>query len=143
VSSERTNRRPGAPPRAPGTSSGGSADGVTSWTFLTNHAHVLLSIAAQPEPTLREVAARVGITERAVQRIVADLETAGYLRRDRTGRRNSYQIDPDLPLRHPVERHQAVNMLLALVRPAAPTGKPGRRAAATRRRDSKPHGHPR
>lgn len=82
---------------------------------MTNHAHVLLCIAAEPDVLLRDVAERVGITERAVQRIVAELGEAGYLVRHRTGRRNHYTIKGDLPLRHPVERHQRVSALLALV----------------------------
>jgi len=89
---------------------------VPEWTFLTNHAHVLLCLAEQPEMVMREVAQRVGVTERAVQRIVAELEAAGYLVRYREGRRNRYQIKADLPLRHPIERHQRVAALLALVK---------------------------
>ncbi len=85
------------------------------WTFLTNHAHVLLCIAKEPEARMRDVATLVGITERAVQRIVADLEVAGYLERTREGRRNRYRVRADLPLRHPVERHRRVRALLDLV----------------------------
>ena len=85
------------------------------WTFLTNHAHVLLCIAREPEVRMREVAELVGITERAVQRIVSDLEEAGYLERIRQGRRNAYTVRGDLPLRHPVERHERIATLLALV----------------------------
>jgi len=96
------------------------------WTFLTNHAHVLLAIAAAPEHTLREVAETVGITERAVQRIVGELEAAGYLHRDRSGRRNTYALDPDLPLRHPLERHHSVKALIALVLPPADPRRGGR-----------------
>ena len=88
----------------------------STWTFLTNHAHVLLCLAGEPEPVMRDVAARVGITERAVQRIVADLEEAGYLTRTKEGRQNHYKIRDDLPLRHPVERHRRIASLLALVR---------------------------
>ena len=84
-----------------------------SWTFLSNHSHVLLCIAREPEVRMRDVAALVGITERAVQRIVADLEKAGYLERRRSGRRNRYEIQDDLPLRHPVERHERISALLA------------------------------
>lgn len=87
----------------------------TSWTFLSNHAHVLLCIARAPETRLSDVAVAVGITERAVQRIVADLEEAGYLTRLRTGRRNHYEIYPDRPLRHPVEAHRTVRALIDLV----------------------------
>ncbi|WP_435011377.1 helix-turn-helix transcriptional regulator [Tundrisphaera lichenicola] len=85
------------------------------WTFLSNHGHVLLSIARDPGLTLREVAGLVGITERAVQRIVADLEAAGYLERVRAGRRNRYEVHPERPLRHPIEAHRDVGALLALV----------------------------
>ena len=92
---------------------------MTNWTFLTNHAHVLLCLARSPGLTLREVAVQVGITERSVHRIVADLEEGGYLRRVRSGRNNVYEIDAAVPLRHPVERHQAVKSLLALVRPTS------------------------
>ena len=87
----------------------------SEWTFLSNHAHVLLCIAREPEIRLRDVAVRVGITERAVQRIVADLEAGGYLSRVRTGRRNLYEVHADLPLRHPVEAHRQVAALLELV----------------------------
>ncbi len=85
------------------------------WTFLSNHAHVLLCIAREPETRLRDVAERVGITERAVQRIVADLERGGYLTRSRSGRRNRYVVHPERPLRHAVERHRLVQDLLVLV----------------------------
>jgi DNA-binding IclR family transcriptional regulator len=90
-------------------------DTPTSWTFLSNHAHVLLCIAQEPEARLRDVAQRVGITERAVQKIVGELEDAGALTRLRDGRRNLYMIHPECPLRHPVEHHQTVSRLLALV----------------------------
>jgi DNA-binding Lrp family transcriptional regulator len=91
--------------------------GVTkpAWTFLTNHAHVLLCIAREPEVRMRDVAHMVGITERAVQRIVADLEDAGYIERIRLGRRNRYEIRTHRPLRHPIERHERVASLIALV----------------------------
>ena len=91
------------------------------WTFLSNHAHVLLCIAKEPEVRLREVAHRVGITERAVQRIVADLEEGGYLSRSREGRRNRYEVHLDRPLRHSVESHREVGVLLNLIlRPDQP-----------------------
>ena len=86
-----------------------------AWTFLSNHAHVLLLIAKQPDIRLRDVADRVGITERAVQRIVADLEADRYLERERQGRRNRYKVHPDLPLRHPIEAHRRIASLIALV----------------------------
>jgi Mn-dependent DtxR family transcriptional regulator len=87
----------------------------SGWTFLTNHAHVLCCIARDPEVRLRDVAARVGITERAVQRIVTDLEAGGYLSVSKEGRRNRYRIHPELPLRHPLERHRTAKALIDLV----------------------------
>jgi predicted DNA-binding transcriptional regulator len=85
------------------------------WTFLTNHAHVLLCIARDPEVRLRDVAQAVGITERATQRIVADLVRDGYLTRKRIGRRNSYEVHAELPFRHPVEQSNQVGALLSLL----------------------------
>ncbi len=94
---------------------------VPEWTVLSNHSHVLLCIAREPEMRLREVANRVGITEPAVQRIVADLEEGGYLSRSREGRRNRYEVHLDCPLRHPVESHRDVGVLLNLIlRPDRP-----------------------
>ena len=87
----------------------------SSWTFLTNHAHVLLCIASDPESRGRDIAERVGITERAAQAIVSDLVSAGYVTRTRVGRRNHYEVHPDLPLRHPIERSRQVRELLRLV----------------------------
>lgn len=88
---------------------------ASHWTFLSNHTHVLVCLAADPEQTLRDVAAQVGITERAVQRIVSDLEAAGALSRERDGRRNRYRLDRALPLRHPLEQHCRIGDVLALV----------------------------
>ncbi len=88
---------------------------LIDWTFLTNHAHVLLCLAGDRRLRLRDVAARVGITERAVQRIVSELEAAGILTREREGRRNRYFIDPTVPLRHPIEAHCSVRDLLRFV----------------------------
>jgi DNA-binding MarR family transcriptional regulator len=88
---------------------------TAGWTFLTNHAHVLFCIARDPEVRLRDVAALVGITERAVQRIVTDLERAGYLTVSKEGRRNRYQVSREQPLRHPIERHCTVRDLIGLV----------------------------
>ncbi|GAA3955617.1 MarR family transcriptional regulator [Actinomadura viridis] len=84
------------------------------WTFLTNHAHVLLALARDPTARLRDVAAQVGITERAAQAIVADLEKEGYLQHTRVGRRNHYTINPDGPFRHPNEADRRIGDLLAL-----------------------------
>lgn len=94
------------------------------WTFLTNHAHVLLTIAQDLDIRVRDIADRVGITERAAQRIVADLVSEGYLVRERVGRRNLYELRPTQPLRHPVERHAPVGALMALLAkdPEPPSG---------------------
>ncbi len=85
------------------------------WTFLTNHGHVLVCLARSPELRLREVAQKVGVTERAVQRIVADLEEAGFLTRHRAGRQNEYEIDVDRPMRHAVEADSTVGTFLRLL----------------------------
>ncbi|MCF6521657.1 helix-turn-helix domain-containing protein [Streptomyces sp. JJ36] len=92
---------------------GTSPAGSGQWTFLTNHARVLLHVARDPDVRLRDVAARIGITERAVQLIVADLEATGYLTRTRVGRRNRYTVDPTVALRHPSEADHPVGDLLA------------------------------
>lgn len=86
------------------------------WTFLTNHAHVLTVLDSQPDLVLREVALRVGITERAVQRIVVDLEESGFLQRERVGRKNRYKVLKNKPLRHPIEAHRKIGDLLQLIR---------------------------
>ena len=91
------------------------------WTFLTNHAHVLVAIARDPELRLREIADLVGITERAAQGIVHDLVSAGYLTRERVGRRNRYEVNAELPLRHPLEAGHHVTVLLAPFRPGVAT----------------------
>ena len=83
-----------------------------SWTFLTNHAHVLLCIAADPKIRIREIAALVGITERAAQRIVAELEAEGYITHERVGLRNHYEVHGEQPLRHPLEHHRGISALL-------------------------------
>jgi len=87
----------------------------SSWTFLTNHAHVLSCIYETPDIRTRDIAAQVGITERATQRIVAELEEAGYLRHERVGRRNHYELVAGVPLRHHLESHVAVEDLLDLL----------------------------
>lgn len=87
-----------------------------SWTFLTNHGHVLLAISDDPHARLRDVAARVGITERAAQLIVADLERGGYLRKRRVGRRNHYTVVRGRHFRHPAEADHSVDELLAIFR---------------------------
>ena len=82
------------------------------WTFLTNHARVLILIADSPGIRLRDIAQRIGITERATQRIVAELEEAGYLSHEREGRRNRYRLQADAHLRHPLERDVEIGDLL-------------------------------
>ncbi len=84
---------------------------ATGWTFLTNHAHVLLAVRRDPHARLREIAAAVGVTERAVQLILGDLETAGYVRRTKVGRRDEHAVLGG-PLRHPLEHGRAVDDLL-------------------------------
>lgn len=87
------------------------------WTFLSNHTHVLVCLAADEEQTLRDVAAKVGLTERGVQRIIAELEEGGVLERERQGRRNVYRINTEAPLRHSLEAHCQIGALLELVTP--------------------------
>lgn len=90
------------------------AEGAKGWTFLTNHAHVLLAIARDPTARLRDVADVVGVTERAAQAIVADLEAAGYLQHSKVGRRNLYTVNPAGHFRHPAESDRLIGDLLAL-----------------------------
>lgn len=92
-----------------------SPDSARAWTFLTNHAHVLIVLAEKPSIVLREVATLVGITERAVQRIIQDLEEGGFIRRTRVGRQNHYEVLADEPLRHPIESHRRIGDLLGLI----------------------------
>ena len=84
------------------------------WTFLTNHALVLLALSAEPDARLRDIAVRVGITERDAQLIVKDLTTAGYLSKERVGRRNRYTVATGLPLRHSAESGHSVDELIAI-----------------------------
>ncbi len=93
----------------------------TRWTFLTNHAHVLLTIARDPQIRMRDVAARVGVTERAAQKIAADLVEAGYITRTRVGRRNNYTVATGRPFRHPVDAGHELDELLAVFVPESPS----------------------
>jgi DNA-binding MarR family transcriptional regulator len=86
------------------------------WRFVTNHTQVLLCLARDPDARLRDVAADVGITERAAQRIVADLVEAGYLERAKYGRRNRYKIHGDLKMRHPAQHEHEIQELLDVLR---------------------------
>lgn len=85
------------------------------WTFLSNHAHVLVCVARDSNARVRDIAVEVGITERAVQKILADLEEAAVVRRVREGRRNRYEVDGRQPLRHPLEGHRRVHDLLFML----------------------------
>jgi hypothetical protein len=102
--------------------------GTHSWSFLTNHARVLLSIANDPLVRLREIGDAVGITERAAHRIVGELTAAGYISRERLGRRNRYTIATHLPLPDPLARGQRVGDLLAVL---TAQGSPGTRLDPT------------
>jgi DNA-binding MarR family transcriptional regulator len=95
-----------------------------SWTLLTGHGHVLVAIAREPDARLRDISARIGLTERAVQLIVADLVAAGYVVRHRVGRRNYYTVNTDSAFRHPDQEGHQVGPFLALL---ATAGGPGSR----------------
>ena len=124
ISSER--RSPAAPAMNPGpqTSPNTYTAEVTliepkpdlpSWTFLTNHAHVMVALSRDPDLRQRDLSYVVGITPGAVQRILDDLENAGYLRREKIGRRNHYESIDHTPLRHPLEGHHTVGELLDML----------------------------
>lgn len=85
------------------------------WTFLSNHGHVLVCLANDPDVRLREIAQAVGITERAAQGIVTDLVDAGYVEKERLGRRNHYELHPELPMRHPLEEGHLIGELLEAI----------------------------
>jgi DNA-binding MarR family transcriptional regulator len=108
-------------------SDGGRPDpaGRSGWTFLTNHALVLVCLAGDHDLTAREVAGRVGITMRAAQGIIADLAAAGYLRIEHRGRRNHYLLDPAGRLRHAVVARATVGDLLAVLAPGPALPAPG------------------
>jgi DNA-binding MarR family transcriptional regulator len=89
----------------------------STWTFLTNHAQVLLAIAKNPAARLRDVADHVGITERAAQRIVADLVEAGYIKRKRVGRRNNYTVNARVEMRHAAQQGHPIGELLEVLEP--------------------------
>lgn len=91
------------------------SEALHRWTFLTNHTHVLAVLISEPELVLRQVAVEVGITERAVQRIIQELEESGFIEREKVGRRNHYRVFLDKPLRHPLEAHCTIGELLNLI----------------------------
>src|SRR5579884_2190858 len=101
---------------------------IPNWTFLTNHAQVLVCIARDPGIRLRDIGERIGITERAAHRIVVELADAGYITRERTGRRNHYTINAHFPLPDPVFREQSVGELLAILTGLPDTRPSGRSA---------------
>ena len=107
-----------------------SADEVGgSWTLLTGHGHVLVEIARNPQARMRDISAAVRLTERTVQAIVADLESAGYITRDRVGRRNRYVVNPDSLFRHSAQEGLRVGPFLDLLAAADATAAGG--SAAT------------
>jgi DNA-binding transcriptional ArsR family regulator len=114
--SQKPSRRPARPPAKRAAKPVAAAAAPASrWTFLTNHSHVLILLSQDPSLVLREVASRVGITERAVQRIIADLEEAGFIEREKVGRRNRYRIRSNRALRHPIEAHRTIGDLVGLI----------------------------
>jgi len=94
----------------------GSPETSAAWTFLSNHGHVLVCIVRDPNVRVREIAQAVGVTERAVQRILSELEDAGVIVRTRQGRRTHYEVNEALPLRHPIEARHSVGELVRVVR---------------------------
>jgi predicted transcriptional regulator len=90
------------------------SDSGRNWTFLTNHGHVLIRLSIDPEARIRDIAAEVGITERAAQTIVADLERDGYVTKFKQGRRNRYVIHHDRGFRHPAESQHPISDLLRI-----------------------------
>ena len=93
-----------------------SPDGRKTWRFLSNHTQVLLCIQRDPDVRFRDIAQVVGITERAAQRIVADLIESGYVESERVGRRNRYSINPDIAMRHPAQDGHEIGELLRLLK---------------------------
>ena len=86
-----------------------------NWTFFSNNAHVLVCLTHTPQPTTREIALQVGITERAVQRIITRLISAGVVKVSKEGRRNSYKLDLKQRLRHPLESHKTIGEFIQLI----------------------------
>ena len=108
---------------------------MSEWTFLTNHAHVLLCVVQESDNRLRRIAECVGITERATHRIIADLVEAGYLTKHRLGRQSYYEVHAEMPLRHPLEGEAQVGDLLRPLRRReplpAPAAGPARNGASS------------
>jgi len=93
-----------------------SPNGNKTWRFLSNHTQVLLCLQRDPDVRYRDIAEMVGITERAAQRIVADLIESGYVESERIGRRNRYRVNPDIAMRHPAQEGHEIGELLRLLR---------------------------
>ena len=108
------------------------SSGAAGWDFLTNHAHVLVCVASDPGIRLRDIAAAVGITERAAHRILSELVDDGYVLRERQGRRNRYEVVARRPLRHPLVEEREVGDLLDVL--GAPATRRGRRSGVSGRR---------
>jgi DNA-binding transcriptional regulator LsrR (DeoR family) len=89
--------------------------GLGNWTFFSNNVHVLVCLTHRPQPTTRQIAVQVGITERAVQRILARLISAGVVTVRKAGRRNRYDLDLDQKLRHPLESHKTIGEFIHLI----------------------------
>ena len=108
------------------------------WTFLTNHAHVLLAVAGSPDARVQDIAATVGITPRATLLILQDLEDAGYIHRTRIGRRNHYTLHRGRPFRHPTTAHHNIDELLTIFADLAVTRPVGDLDPASQPRSERP-----
>jgi DNA-binding transcriptional regulator PaaX len=104
-----------------------TSDDHPRWRFVTNHAHVLETIARDRTSRLTDIARTVGITERTAAEIVKDLVEAGYLTKTREGRRNRYEVHEELPLRHPQHRHHTVGELIGFLEGRQPRATKSRR----------------
>lgn len=91
------------------------SDNTERWTFLSNHGHILIALSQDPEIKIRDLAAKVGITERAVMNILRDLQKTGFIQVAKVGRRNRYYLQAHLPLRHPLESHRIVGDLIHMI----------------------------
>jgi predicted transcriptional regulator len=111
-----------------------SSTAPATWVFLTNHAHVLLCVARDPESRTRDIAERVGITERAAQRILADLDAEGYITKERFGRRNRYTVNRSGHLRHPVFQDLEIGPLIDILHGEEPASDIGASRTRTGRR---------
>jgi len=111
-----------------------SGDDFHLWRFVTNHAHVLSCIAADPSVRVRDIARTVGITERTVGQIISQLEQAGYITKTRVGRRNEYVVHTELPLRHPEHRQHSVGELIRFLQSPPPDGAASRDGAGGARK---------